>query len=72
MKVNKAKDHVAFWSSGHAEPNITERSYKYSDRRSHILYLSRKLTSSVLAIYGHCGCFNANGGGEKKKGKKKK
>lgn len=65
LKVSKA-----FWSSGHAEPNITERSYKYSDRCSHILCLSGILMSSVLAVYGHYGCFNANDGGDKKKKKK--
>lgn len=44
-----------------------ERSYKYSDRCSHILCLSGKLMSNIPAVYGYYGCFNANGGVKKKK-----
>lgn len=66
MKVSKAKDPIAFSSSGHAEPNLMERSYKYSDRCSHILCLGGKLMSNILAVHGHYSSFNANGGGKKK------
>lgn len=44
-----------------------ERSYKYSDRCSHILCLSGKLMSNIPTVYGHYGWFNANGGVQKKK-----
>lgn len=49
-----------------------ERSSKYSDRCSHILCLSGKLMSNIPAVCGHHGWFNANGGVQKHKPKKKK
>lgn len=57
-EVSKAKDHIAFWFSGHAQPNITERSCKHSDRCFHVLCLSGKLMSCILAVYGHYSSFN--------------